>query len=194
MEHLSDHDLERYHLGMVKDEAELAPLEEHLLACAGCAERAEEAADYVDTVRQAIILGDFDQLELLRRLDRVRAARRIGETALRRIRHGQRVDIRALLQRLRAEARTPSHDSRRIYPALQSQSALPGGTIMNLLAVVKDEAEPGVPEISNNLPKSSAHFISHSAGFAAGDASSPCWRRGFFVVIGRDLGRPTKAG
>ena len=29
--HIDDHDLERYHLGMVKDEDELAALEEHLL-------------------------------------------------------------------------------------------------------------------------------------------------------------------
>ena len=34
MKHISDCDLERYHLGMVKDEAELAPLEEHLLLLA----------------------------------------------------------------------------------------------------------------------------------------------------------------
>jgi hypothetical protein len=60
MEHIFDHDLERYHLGMLKDEAELAPFEEHLFACAGCAERAEEAADYVDAIRGGIILGDFD--------------------------------------------------------------------------------------------------------------------------------------
>ena len=30
MDHISDHDLERYHLGMVVDEAELATLEGHL--------------------------------------------------------------------------------------------------------------------------------------------------------------------
>ena len=45
---------------MIEDEAELAPLEEHLLACAGCAERAEEAADYVDAMRGGMIQGDFD--------------------------------------------------------------------------------------------------------------------------------------
>jgi hypothetical protein len=60
MDHISDHDLERYHLGMVKDEAELAPLEESLLACPKCVERAEEAADYVDAIRAAIISGNFD--------------------------------------------------------------------------------------------------------------------------------------
>ena len=60
VEHISDHDLERYHLGMVEDEAELSPLEEHLLACPECAERAEEVATYVDTQRAAIITGGFD--------------------------------------------------------------------------------------------------------------------------------------
>ena len=60
MEHLSDHDLERYHLGMVVHEAELVPLEEHLLSCPECAARAEEVAEYVDTLRTAIIAGNFD--------------------------------------------------------------------------------------------------------------------------------------
>jgi hypothetical protein len=45
---------------MLKDEAELAPFEEHLLACAGCTERAQEAADYVDAMRVGTILGGFD--------------------------------------------------------------------------------------------------------------------------------------
>ena len=60
MEHISDHDLERYHLGMVVHEAELAPLEEHLLSCPECAARAEEVAEYVDTLRTANIAGNFD--------------------------------------------------------------------------------------------------------------------------------------
>jgi hypothetical protein len=38
--HIPDHDLERYRLGMVTDEAELARLEEHLLGRGGCAARA----------------------------------------------------------------------------------------------------------------------------------------------------------
>jgi len=45
---------------MVVDEAELAPLEEHLLSCPRCVERAEEAAAYVDTLRAAMITGNFD--------------------------------------------------------------------------------------------------------------------------------------
>ena len=51
--HIGDHDLERYHLGMVKDEAELAALEEHLLRCGVCVDRAEATARYVDAVRAA---------------------------------------------------------------------------------------------------------------------------------------------
>ena len=58
--HISGDDLERYHLGMITDEAELAPLEEHLLACRACAERAEATARYVDAIRAAIIKGDYD--------------------------------------------------------------------------------------------------------------------------------------
>jgi hypothetical protein len=60
MEHICDHDLERFHLGIVKHEAELAPLEEHLLACPKCAKRAEESGDYVDAIRAGIIVGNFD--------------------------------------------------------------------------------------------------------------------------------------
>jgi len=60
MDHIDDHDLERYHLGMVTEEAELARIEEHLFGCASCAERAERAADYVDLIRAGIIRGNWD--------------------------------------------------------------------------------------------------------------------------------------
>jgi hypothetical protein len=53
--HISDHTLERYHLGMATRERELARIEEHYLSCPECAERAEAAADYVDMLRAAII-------------------------------------------------------------------------------------------------------------------------------------------
>jgi hypothetical protein len=56
----ADLDRAASHLGMVVDEAELAPLEEHLLSCPRCVERAEEAAAYVDTLRAAMITGNFD--------------------------------------------------------------------------------------------------------------------------------------
>ena len=54
-EHISDHDLERYYLGMVIEELELAPLEEHILACASCAERADATQDYLDIMRVALL-------------------------------------------------------------------------------------------------------------------------------------------
>jgi hypothetical protein len=57
--HISDINLERYHLGMVTG-TELDQLEEHIISCPACADRAEEAADYVDAVRAGIILGNFD--------------------------------------------------------------------------------------------------------------------------------------
>ena len=47
--HASDHDLERYHLGMVSG-AELDALEEHIIGCPACADGAAEAADYVDAM------------------------------------------------------------------------------------------------------------------------------------------------
>ena len=54
--HISDHDLERYYLGMVTTESELAPLEEHILACPWCVGRAEAIQDYVDAIRAAAIV------------------------------------------------------------------------------------------------------------------------------------------
>ena len=59
--HISEHDLERYYLGMITDEAELAALEEHLLACPQCVERAAASDAYINAMRQAIIRGDFDK-------------------------------------------------------------------------------------------------------------------------------------
>jgi hypothetical protein len=53
--HISDHDLEKYYLGMVTAEEELAPLEEHILACSSCAGRAEATQAYVDTLRVALL-------------------------------------------------------------------------------------------------------------------------------------------
>ncbi len=58
-DHISDEGLERYYLGMVLEE-ELARIEAHLLCCDSCTDRAEEAQDYVDAIRQAIILENYD--------------------------------------------------------------------------------------------------------------------------------------
>jgi hypothetical protein len=68
--HISDRVLERYHLGMVRRERELARIEEHYLGCPRYADRAERAADCVDMLRAAIIEGNFD----LEYCDRPRSA------------------------------------------------------------------------------------------------------------------------
>lgn len=44
---------------MVKTDAELASIEEHLLRCSECIDAAEETGQYVDTIRVATIVGDF---------------------------------------------------------------------------------------------------------------------------------------
>jgi hypothetical protein len=60
MDHVSDLDLERHHLGMIA-EKELDALEEHIIGCAACATAAAETADYVDAMRAGIIAGNFDR-------------------------------------------------------------------------------------------------------------------------------------
>jgi hypothetical protein len=52
--HISVDDLERYLLGKVTQEEELAPLKEHLLVCGLCIERAENNEEYVKTIRAAL--------------------------------------------------------------------------------------------------------------------------------------------
>ena len=47
----SDHYLVLFVLGMVKDESELASLEQHLLACAECIDRADETFRFVGTIK-----------------------------------------------------------------------------------------------------------------------------------------------
>jgi hypothetical protein len=51
MNHISDHDLERYYLGHVQNEGELALLEEHLLWCEACQQRMAESDYYIDAMR-----------------------------------------------------------------------------------------------------------------------------------------------
>ncbi len=55
VEHISDHDLERYYLGMITEKDELATVEEHLLACPSCVDRAEQVQDFVDAMRRALL-------------------------------------------------------------------------------------------------------------------------------------------
>ncbi len=57
--HISDDDIEAYHMG-VEPDAQLMEIEEHLLWCHDCLDRMEAAGRYVDTVRRAAIRGNFD--------------------------------------------------------------------------------------------------------------------------------------
>ena len=55
--------MERYYLGQIEDEADLARLEEHYLGCPCCAERAEQIEEEVqalraDLLRMAALTGD----------------------------------------------------------------------------------------------------------------------------------------
>ncbi len=54
-DHISDHDAERYYLGMLTDARELACLEEHLLWCHPCLDLVMEAQDYVDAMRVGLL-------------------------------------------------------------------------------------------------------------------------------------------
>ena len=60
--HISSHDLERYYLGMIVNESDLAVLEEHLLMCPECVERAQASDAFVDQIRAAVIKGGLDLL------------------------------------------------------------------------------------------------------------------------------------
>jgi hypothetical protein len=59
MDHITDLDLERFHLGMMA-EAELVILEEHLLTCPDCIDAAEQTGQHLDSIRAAISVGDFE--------------------------------------------------------------------------------------------------------------------------------------
>jgi hypothetical protein len=59
--HITDTDLERYYLGMIPEGLELDALEEHLLICWECVDRAEKTEAYVDAIRAGIIKGNFDE-------------------------------------------------------------------------------------------------------------------------------------
>jgi hypothetical protein len=53
--HILDHDAERYYLGMVTTDEELATLEEHLLGCHDCLDLVLGTENYVDTIRLGLL-------------------------------------------------------------------------------------------------------------------------------------------
>jgi hypothetical protein len=54
MNHIEDADLERYSLGLVTNEVELAAIEQHLLWCPSCIDRAEASDRLVDAIRAGL--------------------------------------------------------------------------------------------------------------------------------------------
>jgi len=58
--HIDEEMLERYSLNQLREE-EVAPVEEHLLICPSCQTRLDEADQYVQTMKQAIISTQKDQ-------------------------------------------------------------------------------------------------------------------------------------
>jgi hypothetical protein len=65
--HLSDIDLERYCLGMIQEGPELDAMEEHLLICGECVDRAQDSDAYIETIRDALVNGGFGPRSLRRR-------------------------------------------------------------------------------------------------------------------------------
>jgi anti-sigma factor RsiW len=53
MEHIPDEDLELYCLGRATN-AQLAPIEEHLLACPDCLKRVQQLLAAIDSLREAL--------------------------------------------------------------------------------------------------------------------------------------------
>jgi hypothetical protein len=58
--HISEHDMERYYLGMIQDSEELSMLETHLLWCQPCLDRIDAVERFVDSIRAGAIRGNFD--------------------------------------------------------------------------------------------------------------------------------------
>ena len=75
LDHLTDHDLEQYYLGILGEGAELAALEEHLLGCPECVARAEASDAYVDAIRSALLRSGDPPQALMPRNSAVRARR-----------------------------------------------------------------------------------------------------------------------
>jgi hypothetical protein len=62
--HTSDSDLERYCLGMIQEGPELDALEEHLLICGECVDRAKASDAYIEGIRAALVKGGFGSRSL----------------------------------------------------------------------------------------------------------------------------------
>ena len=59
--HVTGHDLERYCLGMVAEEPELATVEEHLLWCHDCLDQLDIIKIYIGAIRRAAFRSGFER-------------------------------------------------------------------------------------------------------------------------------------
>lgn len=57
--HISEDDLEAYHMG-IETEMALSEVKEHLLSCQDCLNRLKAAGCYVEDIQRAATLGEFD--------------------------------------------------------------------------------------------------------------------------------------
>jgi hypothetical protein len=57
--HLSVDDMERYHLGKIRESQEVAVIEEHLLWCQNCLDHMEAVEHFIDMVRAGLVSGGF---------------------------------------------------------------------------------------------------------------------------------------
>lgn len=64
-DHISSDDLERYCLNRVTDGPELAVIQEHLLQCQHCVDRAEALNQFIALARAGVVRGIFE-VDLLR--------------------------------------------------------------------------------------------------------------------------------
>lgn len=54
-DHITNHDLELYYLGMLRSSTSVMRLQEHLATCPQCVRRAITTADYIESMQRALI-------------------------------------------------------------------------------------------------------------------------------------------
>ena len=65
---MCDYDLEQYLLGNVTEESELAMIEEHLLFCEQCIDRAERLGMEMAMIRHALVSDSKAAMQPIRRI------------------------------------------------------------------------------------------------------------------------------
>lgn len=55
-DHITDHDLELYYLGMLRSSTDVMRLQEHLATCRQCVRQAISTADYIETLQRALLI------------------------------------------------------------------------------------------------------------------------------------------